>query len=180
MNFTTLFLLALALGTDAFSLAIGIGMSGITIKQSVLMSITILVFHIFMPLMGYIAGEVFGALMGRVATVIGACILIYLGLNMFFEVFKINKDENTAFIIANFWGLILLAGSVSVDALSVGFSLGTRKVALGLAVLVFGLVAGLMTFTGLEFGKKIGNWIGEKSILLGGFILIAIGVKLFF
>lgn len=180
MNLTTLLLLALALGTDAFSLSIGIGMSGITIKQSVLMSLTILVFHIFMPLTGYIAGEVFGTMMGKVATVIGACILIYLGFKMFIEVLKDKKEKNTAFIIANFWGLFLLAGSVSMDALSVGFSLGTRKVALGLAVLVFGVVAGLMTFTGLEFGKKIGNWIGEKSTLLGGFILIAIGVKLFF
>lgn len=180
MNLTTLLLLALALGTDAFSLSIGIGMSGITIKQSVLMSATILVFHIFMPLTGYIAGEVFGTLMGKVATVIGACILIYLGLKMVIDLLKDKKEKNTAFIVANFWGLFLLAGSVSMDALSVGFSLGTRKVALGLAVLIFGVVAGLMTFTGLEFGKKIGNWIGEKSTLLGGFILVAIGVKLFF
>lgn len=180
MNLTTLFMLALALGTDAFSLSIGIGMSGITIKQSILMSVTILIFHVFMPLTGYLAGEVFGTLIGRVATVIGACILIYLGFKMFIEVLKAKKEENTSFIVANFWGLIILAGSVSMDALSVGFSLGTRNVELGWAVLVFGLVAGLMTFTGLEFGKKIGNWIGEKSTLLGGFILIAIGVKLFF
>lgn len=180
MDITTLLLLAVALGTDAFSLSIGIGMSGITLKKAIFISFTVLVFHIIMPITGYVAGDIFGTLLGRIATVTGALVLIYIGIKMAVEAIKDNNGDNDNIIIANTWGVILLAGSVSLDALSVGFTLGTRQVALGSAVILIGIVAGIMTFTGLGFGKKLGNWIGEKSEVLGGVILIAIGIKLFF
>lgn len=71
-----------------------------------------------------------------------------------------------------------MSGSVSLDALSVGFSLGTQNLALGQAVLIMGPVAGLMTMAGFLLGQQVGGWIGEKAVILGGAILIFIGIKL--
>ena len=76
--------------------------------------------------------------------------------------------------------LVLLGASVSMDALSVGFTLGTQQVNLLLAAGVIGLVAGLMTACGLVFGRFLGNRVGERAQLLGGLILIGIGIKLLF
>ncbi|MDA8234940.1 MAG: manganese efflux pump MntP family protein [Clostridia bacterium] len=178
MSLLTLLFLAVALGADAFSLAIGIGVAGIRRKQIWIISLTVLVFHVFMPLAGYMVGEAFSSL-GRLAGITGALVLIFLGAKMAKESLDGKGfDEEPHFVIANTWGLVLLAGSVSLDALSVGFTLGTQNVYLGLAVGVMGTVAGLMTAAGLVFGKYLGQWVGSKAEIIGGLVLIGIGVKL--
>jgi putative Mn2+ efflux pump MntP len=81
-------------------------------------------------------------------------------------------------VLVNTGGLLVLAASVSMDALSVGFTLGTVKASLIMVALVCGVVAGLMTFAGLLLGRGLGRWAGEKAQLAGGLILLGIGVKL--
>ena len=83
-------------------------------------------------------------------------------------------------MLLNSWGLLVLGASVSMDALSVGFTLGTRQVDLLLTALVIGVVAGVMTLAGLLLGRFVGRRTGEKAVLLGGVILVAIGIRLFF
>jgi len=83
-------------------------------------------------------------------------------------------------VISGFGGLLVMASSVSLDALTVGFGLGTLQVNLALTVLIMGAVAGIMTFTGFFLGKKMGPCLGEKAQILGGVILIIIGIKMFF
>lgn len=179
MSLPTLLALAVALGADAFSLCIGIGMAGVTRRQIAVVSLTVLLFHIFMPLLGWYAGGFLGSKMGKAASIAGALLLVYLGVKMIWESLKVGKDE-PKFVITNTGGLLLLSASVSMDALSVGFTLGTQQVSLVLAAGVIGLVAGIMTFGGLTLGKHVGDWIGDKAELVGGIILTGIGIKLFF
>ena len=70
--------------------------------------------------------------------------------------------------------LVVLAGSVSLDALSVGFGLGTMGVNLWLTVAFFGTAAGLMTAAGFLFGKRLGRWLGSKADFVGAIILLLI------
>lgn len=179
MSIVTVLLLAVALGTDAFSMCLGIGMSGVNRRQIALISFTVLIFHIFMPLIGWYVGELAGDLIGRAASIAGALLLIYLGIKMLRDALRKDPEEPRVAVV-NTWGLLLLAASVSMDALSVGFTLGTQKVNLITTVLIFGLVAGLMTFIGLVLGKALGRWAGDRAQLVGGIILVGIGVKLFF
>lgn len=72
----------------------------------------------------------------------------------------------------------MFAASVSLDALSVGFSLGTIKADIFLTVISIGAIAGLMTGMGLVLGRILGTWLGDKAELLGGLALFLIGVKL--
>lgn len=176
MGIGTILALAVALGTDAFSLAIGIGLGGVRVRQLIVVSLTVLVFHIFMPLIGYFVGEWFGS-MGHIANIAGALVLIGLGLKMIKESFS-GDDKEQSFVIANTMGLILLAGSVSLDALSVGFTLGTQQVNLMLAVITIGIVAGLMTAGGIILGKYVGKMLGSKAEIFGGLVLLGIGIKL--
>ncbi|MCL6612686.1 MAG: manganese efflux pump MntP family protein [Peptococcaceae bacterium] len=177
MSFPTIILLALALGTDAFSMCLGIGMAGVRRGQVLLISATVLFFHILMPLAGWYAGSLAGSLAGRAAGVAGALVLVYLGARMIWDVYGHGREEPRV-VLVNTPGLLVLAASVSMDALSVGFTLGTQRVNLALAAGTFGIVAGLMTFAGLWLGGLLGRWVGEKAQLAGGLILIGIGVKI--
>ncbi|KJS68498.1 MAG: manganese efflux pump MntP [Peptococcaceae bacterium BICA1-7] len=177
MSFSTIFLLAVALGTDAFSMCLGIGMAGVRRKQILIISFTILLFHIAMPLVGWYAGQLAGSLVGRAAGIAGALVLMYLGARMLWNVYRCEPEKPSVALV-NTWGILLLAASVSLDALSVGFTLGTVKANLLLVALVFGVVAGLMTLAGLLLGRILGNLAGEKAQLVGGLILLGIGIKL--
>ncbi len=179
MSLFTLLLLALALGTDAFSLCLGIGLAGVSVTQIAMISISVLAFHILMPLAGWQIGEAAGKFLGQAAGVVGALILLSLGVRMIWQSLPGGGAAAPKVILVKDWGLFLLALSVSMDALAVGFTLGTRGTNLLLTVFTFGIVAGLMTLSGLLLGRWLGRWFGERAQLVGGVILIGIGVKLF-
>lgn len=180
MTLFTLFLLAVALGTDAFSMCLGLGMVGVNTRQIVAVSLTVLAFHVLMPLVGWFVGDLAGTLLGRAASIAGALVLIYLGARMLYSAWKGDGEVEHRDALVSTGGLLFLAASVSMDALSVGFSLGTQRVDLPLTVGVIGVVAGLMTCTGLVLGRFIGARFGERAVGVGGALLVGIGVKLFF
>jgi putative Mn2+ efflux pump MntP len=69
--------------------------------------------------------------------------------------------------------------SVSVDALTVGFSLGTFQMPIVFTVIVMGMVAGIMTFLGFKSGAVVGRMVGSYAQAVGGIILLALAFKLF-
>lgn len=195
MTLATVFLVAIALGTDAFSMAIGIGLTGIRWRRIALISGVVSLFHIFMPLTGLFLGSLLGRAVGQIASYIGAVVLLFIGLQMLREgfgeagsMFKVGPARKSAApgsaptlqVYSGVWALLVLAGSVSLDALTVGFGLGTLQANLTLTVLIMGLVAGLMTAAGFILGNNMGSWLGEKAQIVGGIILIIIGIRMFF
>ncbi|MDD4238677.1 MAG: manganese efflux pump MntP family protein [Desulfotomaculaceae bacterium] len=180
MSLITLIILAIALGTDAFSLCVGIGLAGVNRRQIILISVTVLIFHIAMPLIGWLVGEFAGSLLGRVAAIAGSLLLVYLGIKMIWTTWRHRLEQAPARINFSVGGLLLLGASVSMDALSVGFTLGAHQVNLLLTAGLIGVVAGLMTFAGLFFGRFLVGWVGEKAQLLGGLVLVGIGIKMIF
>jgi len=187
-------LVAIALGTDAFSLAVGIGMNRVRLKQIIVIASVVMVFHIVMPLIGLTLGSLLGELLGHLATVIGGGVLVVIGLQMAKESLKSHtqvfrfqharkalpgrvriRDSRFQMSIT---GVLLLAASVSLDALSVGFGLGTWRVSIPLTVLAMGVVAGSMTAAGLVFGRQLAAWVGERAETLGGAVLFIIGIKM--
>lgn len=189
----TYFLVAVALGADAFSLALGLGMNKPCRRSIMRTSLSVGVFHVIMPLAGMLVGGVLGALVGNVAVWIGGTILVLLGLKMIREgwpwrkeVFSF-KDAKAALPPLRksdpfgWAGILGLSWSVSVDAFGTGVGLGVVTVSgLSSFVIILGVVAALMTAAGLLLGKWLGNWTGKWAEMLGGLVLIAIGIKMFF
>jgi putative Mn2+ efflux pump MntP len=177
-NILTLLLLACALGSDATSMAVGVGLTGVNRKQISLTSVVIGLFHIIMPLLGLYLGKLFGKIAGDIASWVGAGILILLGFHMLKEACQDDDNEIKPDTI-NGWRLLVMAMSVSLDAFSVGFSLGTfSQLSIPLTVITLGVVAGVMTAAGFVLGKKMGRIIGEKAAAVGGLVLIFLGVKI--
>lgn len=175
-QFLTVLLMALALGMDAFSLGIGVGMKGIRLAYILRLSIIIGLFHIFMPLIGMFMGHYVSSLLGHVAAFVGGGLLVLLGGHMIYSSFH-GKDEMT-WDTRSMWGTSLFALSVSIDSFSVGVSMGLFAADLILTVLMFGLVGGLMSVFGLLVGKKVRGWVGEYGEAFGGIILLAFGLKI--
>ncbi|OPH51309.1 hypothetical protein BC351_34645 [Paenibacillus ferrarius] len=172
----TIMILAIALGLDAFSLGIGIGMKGIRLLDILKISFMIGIFHVIMPLMGMFMGQYVSLLLGNVATAAGGCLLILLGSHMVYS--SIRGEEATSFDHRTLWGLTIFALSVSIDSFSVGVSLGMFATDIVLTVLIFGLFGGLLSIAGLLVGRRVSGWVGEYGEAFGGLILLAFGIML--
>ena len=175
---TTVVIMAVALGMDAFSLGIGLGKKGIRLLHIMFISIVVAIFHILMPLMGMFTGHYMSTILGDVAVAAGGGLLVILGCHM---IFNAVKGSRTPYInIYTFWGLLLFSLSVSIDSFSVGISLGLFSSDVILTVLLFGIFGGIMSVLGLLLGRRVGQWIGEYGEAFGGVILLVFGLKFLF
>ncbi|RLQ93502.1 manganese efflux pump MntP [Falsibacillus albus] len=171
----TLMLMAFALGMDAFSIGLGMGMYKLRLKQIFYIGLTVGIFHVWMPLLGMIAGRFLSDKFGTFAGYVGGVLLILLGLQMFISSFK--KDEQSLMAPVGL-GLLIFALSVSLDSFSVGLTLGIYGAKTAASLISFGLAATLLTWCGLLVGRKVQSWLGSYSEALGGSILFAFGIKL--
>lgn len=170
----TVVMIAIALGLDAFSLGIGIGLRGIRYRHIVKLGVVIGIFHIVMPIGGMLTGNLMSAVLGNWATIVAGVLLIMLGAHMIINSFK--EEEMQLLDHRKFWGLMLLSFSVSVDSFSVGITLGMFKTPFGLTVLLFGILGAIMAMLGLSLGKKVSQSLGVYGETLGGIILVVFGV----
>jgi putative Mn2+ efflux pump MntP len=174
-----LLLMAAALGTDAMSLAIGIGLRGISWREGIRVSLVIGLFHIIMPLIGTAVGGYFSKLAGGIAQVTGAAIVAIIGIRMVWGCLTSEGTTQASQCKLTGLSLLLLALSVSIDALSVGLGLGALGYNVYLTSVLFGVFGAGMTAVGLFLGKKIGSLVGNYGELLGGGVLIILALKLF-
>ncbi|MDA8353752.1 MAG: manganese efflux pump [Firmicutes bacterium] len=172
----TLLMISVALGMDAFSLGIGVGMKGLGIPNILKISGTIGLFHFLMPLVGISMGQYLGQLVENIAVITGGGLLCALGVNMIWQAFRSGAGDDS-FNIATTSGVMLFSLSVSLDSLSAGFSLGLFEADRILTVLLFGCVGGLMACFGMWLGRHVGGWVGDYGEVVGGMILITLGLR---
>jgi len=171
----TILIVAFALGMDAFSLGVGIGMKGIRKFDILKISAVVALFHIFMPLAGIYMGKYIGSLMGHMAVLIGGGLLILLGAHMIYCSLKGSNVQTMNY--GSVGGLLLLAFMVSIDSFSVGVSLGVFAADVVITVLLFGFFGGFMSVQGLLVGRGFSRWAGDYGEAIGGAILLAFGIK---
>lgn len=189
----TIMLVAIVLGADSFSLAMGMGLKGVTRSYELKFALMVGIFHILMPLIGLNLGIVTGNLLGVWAGRLGAVVLAYIGGDMLWkaycetrpQVFRFNqgKQQFTSQVkLAEGWiNLTVLTTSVSIDALTVGFSLGTLiQTPVFYTVVTIGLVAGAMTLLGFKGGKLFSRVVGSYAQMLGGLVLLLLAAKMAF
>ncbi len=187
----TILLVAVVLGMDAFSLSMGMGLQGVTRKYEVKFIVIVAVLHVIMPLLGLSLGLAVGKLLGVWAACIGALILAYIGIDFLRKGYGEIKTQTYSFkdgLTAlqpdkkpdsdDWWTIILLGVSVSMDALTVGFSLGTLRMPIIVTVVIMGLMAGAMTLLGFIGGRVFSRIVGSYAQIMGGIILLVLAIKL--
>jgi putative Mn2+ efflux pump MntP len=179
MSLVTIFLLAVGLGVDAFSVAIGIGAANS--KKSwapgLRLSLAFGLFQFVMPLIGWLAGSTVVGMIQSFDHWIAFALLALVGGKMIWEGFEKESDEEKADQTRG-WPLLLLSIATSIDALAVGFSFSLLKTPVLFPAAIIGAVCFMMTAVGMVFGKGLARIFGKKVEILGGLVLMAIGVKI--
>jgi manganese efflux pump family protein len=194
MSFVRLILLSTALGTDLFSVTLGLGMNRVRLRQILKASVCFALAHIFLLLTGYNLGHLLGYFIEHIGThhnpfstdmvqnwagILGAVVLILLGINMIWENVKREDESIKPQGLNPLQGvnLLILAISVSLDAMAVGFGLGMLDVDLVVLCAVLGVVIFIIAVIGLLLGRKLGVIIGHRAELVGGLVLILMGIN---
>lgn len=102
----------------------------------------------------------------------------FVAIHMLIEAFN-KDDEGEDKDYSRGWYLVSLSVATSIDALAIGFALGLTSISPWVSGLVIGIVAGIMTLTGLYLGRRLRSKLGKVAEFGGGVILLLIAVKLF-
>lgn len=171
-------LLSLALGFDAFSVAVAVGVFGCRPRQVFRLSFHFGLFQFFMPLIGWQLEESISGIFGEYNHWIAFAILMIIGLKMIKEAFGDSGKRDFNIDRTRKWSLVLLSLATSIDALAAGFSIGLLTDNLLAVCIAIGITASAMTIAGMFLGKFLRKIAARRSEALGGLILIAIAFKM--
>ena len=177
-NIISIFLIAIALAMDAFSVSMTKCFTQKHLSKSQILFYGIFFggFQALMPILGYFCGNVISNIVESLASVIGFILLLAIGLNMIRESLSGGDEEITDNF--SFKEVTLLAIATSIDAFAVGITLALLNDPILISALIIGIVAFLFSIVGIFLGRKLGDYIGDKFQILGGVILILIGIKI--
>ncbi|MFZ4401510.1 MAG: manganese efflux pump MntP family protein [Bacteroidales bacterium] len=179
MDYISLILIAIGLSFDTFAVSVSTGLilKKIKFQQALKVAFVLAFLQSLMPLIGWFAGKQISQYIGKFDHWIAFVLLSILGVKMIIESFK-NDDNNKNFNPLKFNVLLGMGIATSIDALVVGISFAFLDTNIWIAILFIGVVTFLFAMLGMLFGKKIGSKFGKRIEVLGGFILIAIGLKI--
>lgn len=173
-------LLGVALAMDAFAISIvdGLEEPNMKKKKALFISANFGLFQGLMPFCGYLLGFVLLSKIEWLIPYVALILLTFLGVRMLIDGFTHNEEEKIHHLGIKV--ILLQAVATSIDALSVGFTISNYTF---IEALITCLIVTFMTFIiclfGVIMGEKFGKKLGNKAILLGGIILIAIGLEIF-
>jgi putative Mn2+ efflux pump MntP len=186
-----LLLAAVAVGLSNLAASIGIGVTGVTAKTRLQVSLVFGVFESGMPIVGLLIGQRIASNLGQAVRWPGAILLMVVGA---FGLVRSLRDSRksatgespqpaavpaTPAVPPSRLGRLLISGFVlSLDNLVVGFALGTYQVDILTGAILIGAVSVAMSLAGLELGGLLGRWAGQRSEQMSGLILIVVGAAI--
>lgn len=184
MSLLAIFMLAIGLSMDAFSVAIckGLSMKKITVAKMLVVGTWFGLFQAMMPLIGYYLGSAFSSAIVKIDHWIAFVLLSFIGINMIKEALEKEVetpgDKNTETENLSFKEMFILAVATSIDALACGITFAFLKVNIWVAVSLIGATTFVFGFCGVKIGNVFGVKYKSKAELAGGIILIVLGVKI--
>ena len=179
MSFPSILVIAIGLGMDAFSVAIGVGAALRIISFGPVFRLSFFfgLFQVLMPMAGWFAGVSVANIIAGYDHWMAFGLLAFVGGKMITGSFN---DEAKVYTTDPTKGLtlIILSVATSIDALAVGLSFAFLKISVIYTSIIIGIVAFIMTAIGMFFGEKLGKIVGKRVGILAGLILIGIGVKI--
>lgn len=184
MSFASIILIAVGLGMDAFSVAVGTGFNARRVDpgQLLRMSTGFGLFQFVMPLLGWTAGRTIAEMISRYDHWVAFALLAGVGAKMIIDSVRAENDNpgNQPDMPdpTKGFSLLVLSIATSIDAFAVGLSFALLNMSVMSASIIIGIVAFAMTAGGIVLGAHAGKKLGRKAGVLGGIILIAIGLRI--
>lgn len=172
MKILTLFLIAISLSMDAFSLSLLYGTEGIRKKDKILLAIIVGIYHFIMPFIGLSIGSFITSKIILNTNILVGIILSLISIEMIISSFK-QKEEK---FLLSLPGYLLFGLSVSIDSLTTGIGLTAITNSYLIAVSIFSVTSFIFTFLGLNLGNILNQKYGKISTLIGGVILLILGI----
>lgn len=178
--------LSLALGADLFSVAVLLGMVQMGLSKAVRLSAIFAICHMILLSVGMAGGAYLARSLERLgagsneaffqvenwAGIAGGAVLVLLGVMMLGG----SREGEEAVRVPTGIALLVLAVSVSCDALAAGISSGLIAAGRGELIGVLGTVIFAVSMIGLSVGRLLGRVLVESAQPLGGIALMVWGI----
>jgi putative Mn2+ efflux pump MntP len=158
-----------------FAGALAIGLAGVDARLRLRVALAFGLFEGGMPLVGLLLGRGLSGSLGSHSNVIAALLLCLTGIYTIFASMHAGPEHVVKSDRAGTAKLLTTGLALSIDNLVVGFALGTYHVSLAVAAVLIAAVSVTLSLVGLELGGRLGEHLGQRTDLLGGAILIAVG-----
>lgn len=183
MHPISIFLLGIAMSTDAFAAAIakGAAMRNPRFSEALRAGVIFGTIEGLTPIIGWLLGLAAASYIAAWDHWIAFLLLGILGLHMIYAGLKPESEEGatvTTKHMHGFWGLAATGLATSIDAMVVGVGLAFIDVNIGVVSLVIGLTTLVMVTLGIMLGRILGRLAGKRAEIMGGFMLIAIGAAI--
>jgi putative Mn2+ efflux pump MntP len=180
VNFAAVFVLSLGLAMDAaaVSAAKGFAVERVRLRHVVMVALFFGGAQALMPLAGWLIGASVGPLVQAWDHWIAFALLAALGCRMLWEA---RSSQQGLALKRDDFGLrvmFALAIATSIDAMAAGITLPMIGAPLLTSLLTIGITTALLSAAGLFAGHRFGAALGQRLDVAGGFILIALGVKI--
>jgi putative Mn2+ efflux pump MntP len=179
MSYVELLLMAIGLGFDAFSVALGVGGRWADARSRFRLCFHFGLFQFLMPIIGWRAGARILPLIGSWDHWVAFGILMVIALKMLIESFR--QDDAAKESISNptkGWPLVGLSVAVSIDALGVGFTLGKLEAGQALYAVFVGVTASAMSLIGMLLAHRATKRWGAWAERAGACILAIVAIRL--
>ena len=182
MQLVNITALAVALAMDAFavSIAAGVNLKRVSLRQAFRLSWHFGLFQALMPIMGWWAGSSVYRHIESYDHWVAFALLSLVSVNMLRGALAQDEQEGMRKDPSKGIMLVMLSVATSIDALAVGFSISMLNVPIWTPALIIGIVAGAFTIIGLQIGKRIGAMarLSRYAEAGGAMVLFAIGLNI--
>lgn len=172
MSLILVFIAAVSLSMDAFSLSLAYGTLNMYKSDIKFLSLIVGIYHFVMPLIGLSVGSTIINLLPIKPNALVSLTLLFIGIEMIYETFK--EDKNIKYL--SLVEMLLFGFAVSIDSFILGLGLKVLYKFPIVAALIFSIVSLIFTYMGLMLGKKINDKIGSISTIFGGIVLIFLSI----
>lgn len=174
LNLWVVFLIAISLSMDAFSVSISLGTLSLVLRERIILSVIVGLFHFFMPLFGSICSFVILNNTHIDLHLLSGIIFLYIGIQML----KDFKYKGEISFKNNYVGFLFFAFGVSLDSFGVGITL-PMNFDLIICLPMFSLCSASLTFTGLYIGTITHKLLGQFATILGAVIMFLLALTNF-
>ena len=177
MHLSELLLIAVGLSMDAFAVSVckGLSVRRLSVRHALLAGLYFGGFQFLMPVLGWLLGYRFEALIASVDHWIAFVLLGLIGANMIRESFSDAEKLDDDFGVPT---MLLLAIATSIDALAVGVTFAFLAVRILPAAGLIGVTTFGLSALGIAIGHAFGTRCKAGAERLGGIILILMGLEI--
>ncbi len=178
MTIWEMLLLAAGLSMDAFAVSIckGLAVSRARWRDALAAGLWFGGFQALMPLLGWLLASRFADAITAYDHWIAFILLGWLGGKMIYD--ALRREEKPADPSFGPRAMLPLALATSIDALAVGVSLAFLSANVWPVVGLAGGITCLLSVAGVKLGRLIGRRFESRAQLAGGAVLILIGVRI--